>query len=168
MRSPVTVSIILPTYNRCQVVETTLRHFIDQRYPADLIARANNIFGTSDIERLIKDYNAQTYWLTANIQPFLKKANLPKWLCISFGYGAEGLFGARENIARDKQGNITFDRSDIRRYRQWYLSPDIDLSKIKTKKKVVRFLLNVACAFKFPMPALEFSQGQIKGHWLYF
>ena len=138
-------------------------------YPSqDLVDRTNSIFGTSDLERLIKDYNAQTYWLTVSLQPFLKKANLPSWLCVSFGYGAEGLYGARDNIARDKNGNITFDRSDLKRYRQWYLSPDIDLSKIHTNKKVVRFLLNVACIFKFPMPALELSQGTIKGHWFYF
>ena len=134
----------------------------------DLAARANSIFGKTNIERLIKDYNAQTYWLTVNLEPFLK-ANLPEWLCLSVGYGAEGLYGARDNISRDKTtGNITFDRSDIRRYRQWYLSPDIDLSRIRTNKKIVRFLLNIASAFKFPMPSLELSQGSIKGHWLYF
>ena len=134
----------------------------------DLEARANSIFGKTDIERLIKDYNDQTYWLTANIQPFFPKSHIPKWLCISVGYGAEGMFGARNNIARDKSGVVTFDRSDVRRYRQWYLSPDIDLSKIKTRKKLVRLLLNVACIFKFPMPALEFSQGSLKGHWIYY
>lgn len=134
----------------------------------DLVNRANSIFGKTDIERLIKDYNDQTYWLTVGIQPLIPRSKLPKWLCISFGYGAEGMFGARDNIARDKSGNITFDRSDIQRYRQWYLSPDIDLSKIKTKKKLLRFLMNVACIFKFPMPALELSQGTIKGHWIYY
>lgn len=134
----------------------------------DLNGRADRIFGKTEIEQLIKDYNAQTYWLTANLKPFLPRSNIPEWLCISFGYGVEGLFGARSNVEHDKNGTVTFDRSDIPRYRQWYLSPDIDLSKIKTKKKVIRFLLNVACAFKFPMPTLELSQGTIKGHWLYF
>lgn len=36
MNSP-SVSVILPTYNRSAVVETTLRHFIAQDYPADLL-----------------------------------------------------------------------------------------------------------------------------------
>ena len=140
------------------------KHYGDQA----LKNRVDHIFGKTDIERLIKDYNAQTYWLTANLKPWLPHSNIPEWLCISVGYGAENLFGARDNIEKDKNGVITFNRSDLPRYRQWYLSPDIDLSKIKTKKKIIRFLLNVACAFKFPMPALEFSQGSFKGHWFYF
>ena len=134
----------------------------------DLNQRADRIFGKTEIERLIKDYNAQTYWLTADLHSFLPHSKIPRWLCISVGYGAEGLFGARNNIEHDKNGLITFNRSDIPRYRQWFLSPDIDLSKVKTNKKVIRFLLNVACAFKFPMPTLELSQGSFKGHWLYF
>lgn len=60
---------------------------------------------------------------------------MPAWLQVSLGIGAEGMFGARSNIAKDKFGNIIFDRSDIQRYRQWYLAPDIDLTKIKTNKK---------------------------------
>ncbi|MEJ7675999.1 MAG: hypothetical protein WKF59_25695 [Chitinophagaceae bacterium] len=43
------------------------------------------------------------------------------------------MFGARSNIAKDKYGSITFNRSDIKRYRQWFLSPDIDLTKDKNK-----------------------------------
>jgi hypothetical protein len=78
------------------------------------------------------------------------------------------LFGARSNIARDKNENIIFDRSDIKRYRQWFLSPDIDLTKIKTNKKALRFLFTVLSAFKFPAPSLEFSNGNIKGHWIHF
>ena len=45
------------------------------------------------------------------------------------------MFGARENRAKDPAGNIIFDRTNIARVRQWYLAPDIDLTKIKTKSK---------------------------------
>jgi hypothetical protein len=93
---------------------------------------------------------------------------LPAWLAVAVGYGADGMFGARSNIAKDKEGNIIFDRSDMRRYRQWYLAPDIDLTKIKTNKKGVRFLLTVLSAFKFPTPSLEFSKGSFKVHALHF
>lgn len=141
----------------------------NKKYPqADLEARANNLYGSSFSERLIKDYNAQTYWLSADINSLFHEAKVPKWLSISVGYGADGMFGARSNIAKDKNGNIIFDRSDIKRYRQWYLSPDIDLTKIKTNKKALRFLFTVLTAFKFPAPALEFSNGSFKGHWVYF
>ena len=134
----------------------------------DLTARANTIFGRSETERFIKDYNATTDWVSVNIRSFLPKSNVPKWFAIAFGYGAEGMFGARSNIAKDKNGNIIFDRSDIKRYRQWFISPDIDLSKVRTKKKSVRLILNALNAFKFPMPSIEFSNGNIKGHWIHF
>jgi hypothetical protein len=87
---------------------------------------------------------------------------------VSVGYGADGMFGGTENIGRDKNGNINFNRPDIKRYRQWYLAPDIDLSKIKTKSKPLKFFLTVLSAFKFPAPALEFSNGKFKVHPIYF
>ena len=77
------------------------------------------------------------------------------------------MFGAIENKWKDAMDNI-IDRTDIKRYRQWYLAPDIDLSKIKTHKKGVRFLLNVLSAFKFPVPSIEFSKGKFKLHAIHF
>ncbi len=135
---------------------------------AELNARANSIFGKTLGERFLKDYNAQTYWLSTNINSFIPNSNLPDWLSVAVGYGAEGLFGAEENIGKDDDGNIIFYRPEIKRYRQWYLAPDIDFSKIRTKKKGVRFLLNVLSAFKFPAPTLEFSNGKFKVKALYF
>lgn len=130
--------------------------------------RADEIYGKSLAERALKDYNAQTYWASANLKSFFPSSNLPAWLSIAVGYGADGMFGANENIGKDKEGTINFDRRDIKRYRQWYLSPDIDLTKIKTNKKAVRFLLTVLSAFKFPAPSLEFSNGKFKVHALHF
>lgn len=134
----------------------------------DLVERARNIYGSSIPERILKDYNHQTYWVSANVQSFFKINNLPKWFNLAIGYGAAGMFGARSNIAKNENGMVIFDRSDIRRYRQWYLSPDIDFTRIKTNKRGVRVLLFVLDAFKMPAPALEFSKGKIKGHWLFF
>jgi uncharacterized protein YfiM (DUF2279 family) len=135
---------------------------------ADLDARANDLYGKTEAERFIKDYNAQSYWVSANIHSFFPETKLPRWLNISAGYGAEGMFGARSNVAVDKNGNIIFDRSDIRRYRQWYLSPDVDFTKIRTNKKSVKVLLFVLNSFKFPAPTLEYSNGNFKGHWVIF
>lgn len=134
----------------------------------DLNARADVIYGKSETERFIKDYNGITDWASIDIKSFFPKAPVPKWFAIALGYGAEGMFGARSNIAKDKYGNVTFNRSDIKRYRQWFMSPDIDLTKIKTKKKGLRFLYACLSAFKFPAPSIEFSNGGIKGHWLQF
>lgn len=135
-------------------------------HPQSLEHRADVLFGKSLQERLLKDYNAQTYWLGFNSSLFSNK--LPPWLNIAVGYGADGMFGGYENIARDKEGNIVFDRRDIKRYRQWYLSPDIDLTKIKTRSKFLRTAFSVLNVLKIPAPALELSNGKLKGHWLLF
>ncbi len=135
---------------------------------ADLDKRADQLFGSTEIERFIKDYNAQSYWMSANIQSFFPDSRLPRWLSLSVGYGAEGMFGARNNIAYDDNGNITFNRTDIKRYRQWYLSPDIDFTKIKTKKKGLKAVFFVLSILKFPAPTIEFSNGSFKGHWIVF
>jgi hypothetical protein len=127
-----------------------------------LVQRSNKIFGTSTAERFLKDYNGQTYWLSANLKSFFPKSKLPAWLQISVGTGAEGLFGANDNIGKDDNGNITFNRTDIKRYRQWYLAPDIDLTKIKTKRKGIKVVLNILNIVKFPMPSLEYSNGSFK------
>jgi uncharacterized protein YfiM (DUF2279 family) len=133
-----------------------------------LSSRSDELFGKSSPERFLKDYNGQTYWASANLKSFFPKSNLPKWLCVSLGYGAEGMFGGFDNIGRDKDGNITFNRSDIKRYRQWYLAPDIDLSKIRTKSKAFNFILTVLSAFKFPTPSLEFSKGRLRVNAIHF
>ena len=135
---------------------------------AQLNMRSDELFGPGDAERFLKDYNGHTFWASINLKPFFKNSNLPEWLSVSIGYGAEGLFGGEENIAKDINGNITFDRRDIKRYRQWYIAPDIDLSKIKTNKKAVKFLFTFLSSFKFPTPSLEFSNGKLKAHAIHF
>jgi len=130
--------------------------------------RSDKIFGTSTAERLLKDYNGQTYWLSANIRSFFPKSRSPRWLNVSIGTGAEGMFGADENIGKDAAGNINFNRPDIKRYRQWYLAPDIDLSKIRTRHKGIRLALTLLNVFKFPMPALEYSNGKFGFHIISF
>ena len=131
--------------------------------------RTESLFGTSTAERYLKDYNGQTYWASANIRSFFPKSNIPPWLAVSVGYGTEGLFGGTENIAKDENGTLTFDRRDVRRYRQWYIAPDIDLSKIKTNSKALKFFFTFLSAFKFPAPTLELNaHGKPKLYFLYF
>lgn len=136
--------------------------------PESLEQRANDLFGKSLQERLLKDYNAQTYWLSLNIRSILKNSQLPSWLNIAVGYGADGMLGGYQNLAFDKDGNISFDRRDIKRLRQWYLAPDIDLTKIKTKSSFLRTVFSVVNVLKIPAPALELSNGKLKGHWVTF
>jgi uncharacterized protein YfiM (DUF2279 family) len=142
--------------------------FHTQRYGDKILNdRADSIYGTGFLSRMLKDYNAQTYWLSANIKSFFPKSNVPAWLNVAVGYGAEGMFGAMENKWKDAQGN-KYDRTDIDRYRQWYLAPDIDLTKIKTKSKFLKTTLSLLNVFKFPTPSIGFSKKGVQFNWLHF
>ncbi|MFB6454860.1 DUF2279 domain-containing protein [Chitinophaga sp. Hz27] len=130
--------------------------------------KARQLFGGSLPERILKDYNAQTYWLSVNVHSFAKTSNWPRWLNVAIGYGAEDMLGGTDNFWTDNQGML-HDYSHIRRYRQFYLSPDIDFTKLRTKKKGVKVLFQVLNMIKFPAPTLEInSKGYMKLHALYF
>lgn len=142
--------------------------FHRKSYPdAQLSQRANDYYGKTTLQRMLKDYNGQTYWLSANIKSFFKKSNIPGWLNISVGYGAEGMFGATENKWKDING-LEITRYDVDRYRQWYLAPDINLTKIKTKSKTLKIVFFVLNSFKFPTPSLGISKNGLEWNWIHF
>ena len=130
--------------------------------------RSDDLFGKSWYERMLKDYNQQTYWLSANLRSFFPKSKLPAWLNVAVGYGADGMFGGFENKWKDKPGNDV-TRYDIQRKRQYYLAPDIDFTKIKTNSKFLRTAFSFLNAFKCPAPALMIdSKGKMKVYAIYF
>jgi len=134
-----------------------------------LNARADDLFGKSWYERMLKDYNAQTYWLSTNLRSFFPKTNLPRWLNISLGYGADGMFGGFENKWIDGDPGSLVDRTDIPRNRQFYVAPDIDFTKIQTNRKWLRTVFFCLNAFKCPAPTLMIdSKGKWKGYFVYF
>ncbi|MDX6746896.1 DUF2279 domain-containing protein [Polaribacter sp. PL03] len=119
-----------------------------------------NTLGENFLQQSLKDYNGQTYWLSANIWSFNKQSSIPKWLNVAFGYGAEGML-----YGETKPTNpITQDP-----YRQFYLSLDLDLTKIETKSKLLQSVFSVVNFIKIPSPTLEINtKGQVKFHYLYF
>lgn len=133
-----------------------------------LLARSRELFGNNWTEKMLKDYNTQTYWLSIPIQLLSKNSKLPSWLNLAVGYGAEGLYGGFENKWIDPLGNEII-RNDIFRNRQFYISPDIDFTKIKTKNRLLKTTFYFLNAFKCPAPAIMFdSKGKLKVHPLYF
>ena len=136
---------------------------------AQLDQRADDLFGNSWYERMLKDYNAQTYWFSANIKSFFPTTNLPAWLNVSVGYGADGMFGGFENKWTVGDPPVPIDRTDIPRKRQFYLAPDVDFTKIKTKSKFLKTTFYFLNAFKCPAPALMLdSKGKFRAYALYF
>lgn len=128
-----------------------------------------DLLGTSFAERILKDYNGQTYWLDFN--PNRMQCNpkgWPKWLGLCLGYGAEGMTGGDDNIWTDKNGQI-HDRSDIQRYRQFFISPAITFGHIKSRHTWVNVLCWISDHIRVPMPAMEFnSLGKPQFHWIYW
>ncbi len=139
-------------------------HTVD--YPDELKNRADELFGTSLAERILKEYNAHTYWLSTNLYSFLG-GKTPKWLNVAFGYHTEGMYGGFENKWIDESGN-EFDYTHIPRTRHWVLSPDIDWTKISTSRKGIKALFLLMNMIKLPAPAISISEGKLKGHLLYF
>lgn len=132
-----------------------------------LSARVNDLYGTTGSERMLKDYNAQTYWFSFNLRSFKKDSRLPPWLNIAVGYGANGMYGGFEN--KWTVGTAAYDRTDIPRVREFYLAPDIDFTKIPTRSKFLKTTFAVLNSFKCPSPALMLdSRGRLKGYLLYF
>ena len=124
------------------------------------------ILGSGFFERMLKDYNGQTYWLSANISSFVRRdSRVPSWLNISFGYGADGMIGAKSN-PKEIDGRPV---PGFPRYRRYFLSLDIDLSRIRTRSNFLSFVFHSFNFLKIPFPALEYNDHQGLGfHWLYF
>ena len=130
--------------------------------------RADELFGTSKAERFLKDYNAQTIWLSSNLHA-LGLVSSPKWLNLAIGVGAENMFGGFNNEWSIDGQNFVLDSKNYDRSTQLFLAPDLDLSKIQTGSKLFNSLLDILNIFKFPAPSLEWHSGNgIKVHWLYF
>lgn len=137
----------------------TLKYSFHQTYYANL--RPERL-GKDFLEQTLKDYNGQTYWLSANIPSFFKKSKLPIWLNVAFGYGAHGMLSGYDDTT-----GLEF--SNQNRIRQYYLSLDIDLSRIKTKSHLLKTVFGVLNVIKVPAPTLELtSDGQLMFHPVYF
>ena len=122
-----------------------------------------NVLGSSLPEQILKDYNGQTYWLSANIRSFTKTSKIPKWLNIAIGYGAEGMVTGNEEFVN------TIFLPESKRFRQFYLSLDVDLTKIETKSHFVKTILTIFNTIKIPAPTFEIRGcGSSKLHLIYF
>ncbi|MBS1651964.1 MAG: DUF2279 domain-containing protein [Bacteroidetes bacterium] len=130
------------------------------------LAKINpDLLGKKRSERIIKDYNGQTIWLSINPSTFLPvHSEIAPWLNVSFGYGVHNLIGARKNAIK---GESYMALPDSLRTRQFYFSVDGDVTKLNTYNfsplaKTLSFL-------KWPAPALEINtRKKIKFHYLYY
>jgi len=136
-----------------------------------LSQRARSLYGGSYAASFLKDYNAQTIWASANVDSFMKNKNskIPKWLNVAVGYGADNMFGGFRNEWYEDDVLYVLDEKAFPRYRQFYLSLDIDLTRIKTKSHFLKTVFNIINVIKIPAPALEINTlGKVKFHPIFF
>ncbi len=123
-----------------------------------------NELGKNKWQRWLKDYNGQNYWLSVNPSSFMSnKSNLPRWINIACGIGAEGMTGAVTNPS--KIGNALIP--EFKRKRKYIISADVNLTKLFNTSNSIS--LSLANIIKLPAPALEFKKSAtVKLHALYF
>lgn len=126
-----------------------------------------NLLGSTTAERLLKDYNGQTYWFSLNLGKITPEHwHIPEWLCISAGYSVSEKLKSDSKIytVNFENQNYTFNA-----YRRYFISLDIDLSKLPVKKTWLKTLLSNLNLLKIPLPTLELSERNApKFYGLYF
>jgi hypothetical protein len=125
-----------------------------------------NMLGSNLPERMLKDYNGQTYWLSVNVHSFLQDdSKFPKWLNVALGYSADGMLGGNSNLTKINGNTLpSFGRT-----RQYFLSLDLDLTRVKTRSKTLNAIFNIIGVLKMPFPAIEYnSKNEWVLHGLYF
>ena len=127
-------------------------------YPSKWAIKNTEQLGENHLQRSLKDYNGQNYWLSFNIKSLfgIKTNNFPQWLNFAVGHGANGMVSAYQQ------------ENNLNRKRQILFSLDVDLTKVKTKSKVLNTVLHTFGFIKFPMPTLEHSNGKLHAHLIYF
>lgn len=121
----------------------------------------SSVLGKTPVQRFFKDYNGQTYWLSAPMNKITNLSFFPKWLNLAFGYSIDSKIYGSENVA-------IFNDNVYSAHSQFYLSLDLNLKALEIKKKWLRLVLSPLNWIKVPFPSLAFSKNGIKAHALYF
>jgi uncharacterized protein YfiM (DUF2279 family) len=134
-------------------------------FPSPYAPYRPRALGQNIVENMVMDYNAQTYWFSLNVNRIIPSDRIPTWLSLAVGYSAGGMLGEFTNPTRVGGQPIP----EFTRYRQFLLSPDIDLIRIPTNRKWLKGLLYSFNIVKVPAPTLEFNteKGWIF-HFIYF
>lgn len=141
--------------------------------------RSDALYGTGLVNLFMKDYNALTVWVSANPRSFLpddRATWLPRWLNVAVGMGAENIYvgkGYEWKGNRNCEGpDCDIYRLDPHQYprtRQFFLSVDVDLTRLGLRSRFWRTVAGAINIIKIPAPTLEFTdQGRVRFHPLYF
>jgi hypothetical protein len=140
------------------------QQFISLKFSYQKSAFANmrpETFGRNFQQRLLKDYNGQTYWLSAPLS--LNRTStkrFTRWLCISFGYSID------ENLFADNNINSV---NNFQATREFFFSFDADLKRIEWRRNWMKKIASVINFIKIPSPTIGIrSDGKVKLYPVYF
>lgn len=108
-----------------------------------------NTLGSNLQEKVLKDYNAQTYWLSFSPFSWSKNDKAPKWINLALGYSIDGKLIGDKDIFVTSDGLKSFEAK-----REFILSLDIDVKNLPIKKKWLKAILTPFNVIKIPFPAL--------------
>ncbi len=132
-------------------------------HPTEFAALRPEILGSNFQERLLKDYNGQTYWVSFNPFLFTKNTSIPKWICLSFGYSVNNkIVGDKESYSDPVNMNSYLSQREL------IFSFDIDFSRIPVRKKWLKTVFKQLNYLKLPFPSLIIRDGKLIGSALYF
>ena len=112
------------------------------------------VLGETHGERFFQDYNGHTYWLSANLKSIFRSSRLPPWLNVAWGYSGNGMLSEFRNpeVSRGIQ------MPSLTRYRQFFLSVDVDLTKLPVSNPYLKKVLWALNYIKIPAPTLEYNR----------
>ena len=146
--------------------------------PTTLNQRSADLYGTGAINVFLKNYNTLAVWASVNPRSFVKDDAtwIPRWLNVAVGMGSDNMFAgygydwqADKNCTGPDCLAYRVDPALYPRTRQWFLSFDVDLTRIPVKNRALRTLLSAVNILKIPAPALEWTdRGNVRFYPIYF
>ena len=129
-----------------------------------------NVLGSNLPERILKDYNGQTYWLSFTPGQFLSNSSrFPKWLSFSFGYSVdEKINGTKNTVSYSHPNHPSEIATNFQAQRQFLFSLDVNLEEIEVKKPWLKTLFKALNHVKIPFPALVLTGSKLGVHPFYF
>ena len=146
--------------NRC--LEPSSLYFKQSYFPSPYAALRPSVLGKSQLERYLKDYNGQTYWLSFSPNRIIGTAFFPKFLLLSIGYSCDAKLEGHANEYIAANG-VRYTAQ-----REFLLSLDIDFRQFHFKRKWVQRVCSVFDLIKVPLPALQLRGNEWRWYPVYF
>lgn len=121
------------------------------------------VLGSTFSERILKDYNGQTYWISVAPTQFFPNANIPNWIAVAIGFSADAKIYGDYNTFITTDGLTKFEAK-----REFILSLDLRVDELPVQRKWIKRILKPFDVIKVPFPALILRGNQLTGSWMYF